>query len=481
MSIVADLITTRLDLKKIINSYFTFSTPIQYLKRLSTFLNLNCIIQAQYISMELRKRTANDTNGSNNGHRRSSREDDSSKGSFKSQPQKRKQATRRWKMPKKLKLLMQFFVVTFITIAIIVLIVFPTVFKFSPFIRRQILFMNWFNLPMGKNLSNPETEFGLNCTRHMFVESTIGYSRSVGSDSESNQKIKLGLWHILPLSRIHECDMDTPEKLKDPFSDDRPVVLYLHGNGGARGGNHRRGLYKVLTHGLDYHVVTFDYRGYGDSENIVPSLPGMVHDSKTVYEWLLKQVNNDRDRVIVWGHSLGTAIATYVVSSIQEGKSGRRQPPAVVLEAPFNSLQDVITLHPFAMVYKHLPYFESFIVEPLISTPETSIDPSSKVHLIQSPIMILHAEDDAIVPFDLGYKLYQNFEDSREKKSEDGRTKVKFVRFGPDRGYGHKAIFKDSGLPDIIKGFIEESLKLRKQKQETQKPKQEAKMDREVP
>lgn len=418
--------------------------------------------------MELRKRGTNETtnNGSDSSSRRSSREETprSRKGS--------KSGRRRWKMPIKMKLLFEFFAVTFVTLTIIVLIVFPTVFKVSPFIRRQILFMNWFNLPMGKNLSNPELEYDLNCTRHMFVDSTIGYSRSVGLDTKdptkdgnqkmSDKKIKLGLWHILPKSRIHECDLDDPKKLVNPFNDQRPIILYFHGNGGARGGAHRRGLYRVLAYNLDYHVVTFDYRGYGDSEDIVPTLPGMVHDSKTVYEWLLNQVNGDRDRIIIWGHSLGTAIATYVTSSIQEGKSGRRQPPAVVLEAPFNSLRDVVAEHPFAMVYKRLPYFESFIVEPLLSTPDTSIDPSSKVGLIQTPVMILHAEDDAIVPFDLGYKLYQKFEESREQKSDgDGQSNVKFVRFGFDREYGHKAIFKDKDLPSIIKSFIDDALKLR--------------------
>lgn len=432
--------------------------------------------------MELRKRTTNDGSASNNGQqesRKSSREENGSKSLTSKSSSKKQKIYRRWKMPIKMKLLFEFFAVTFISLSVIVLIVFPTVFKVSPFIRRQILFMNWFNLPMGKNLSAPETEFDLNCTRHMFVESTIGYSRNVGHDDsgtvnpggvKADQKIKLGLWHILPKSRILECDLNSDHKILNPFNDDRPIILYLHGNGGARGGAHRRGLYRVLAYNLDYHVITFDYRGYGDSENIVPTLPGMVHDSKAVYEWLLKQVNGDRDRIIIWGHSLGTAIATYVVSGIQEGKSGRRQPPAIVLEAPFNSLKDVVTEHPFAMVYKRLPYFESFIVEPLLSTPDTSINPSSKVELIQSPVMILHAEDDAIVPFDLGYKLYQNFEESRDKKSKNGQTNVKFVRFNSDRGYGHKAIFKDQSLPTIISEFIDESLQFRQRtKQQSSK------------
>lgn len=69
--------------------------------------------------------------------------------------------------------------------------------------------MNWLNLPLFRNLSNPEMEFGLNCTRSFYIESEAG--------------IRLGIWHILPKSRINECDLNDPERLPadKAFNDDR--------------------------------------------------------------------------------------------------------------------------------------------------------------------------------------------------------------------------------------------------------------------
>ena len=50
----------------------------------------------------------------------------------------------------------------------------------------------------------------------------------------------------------------------------------------------RLGLYRVLT-GLGYNVVTFDYRGYGDSvpSAAAPSVARVVEDAGAVYSWLL--------------------------------------------------------------------------------------------------------------------------------------------------------------------------------------------------
>ena len=46
----------------------------------------------------------------------------------------------------------------------------------------------------------------------------------------------------------------------DSLADDRPVILYLHGNTASRAVAHRIELYRLLRK-LDWHVVAFDYRG----------------------------------------------------------------------------------------------------------------------------------------------------------------------------------------------------------------------------
>lgn len=296
--------------------------------------------------------------------------------------------------------------------------------------------MNWLNLPLFRNLSNPEGDFGLNCTHNFYIEN-------------SQEGLKLGAWHILPSSRISECNLNSAEKLdpKKAFADSSHVILYLHGNGGARGGNHRKELYKVLAYNsqLNYHIITIDYRGYGDSTPVEPDAEGLVKDAKIAYEWLLGQLNGNTQRVTVWGHSLGTAVAVHMISSLQESK----QPSSVVLEAPFSSLADAIKDHPLAKIFRKHPFFEEFFVQPLV-VPETNFDSISLIKGVTSPILILHAMDDGIIPYSQGLKLFNVAMKSRGTNS----PAPKMISFDSSRGYGHKGIFKDPDLAKFVSEFI---------------------------
>ena len=43
---------------------------------------------------------------------------------------------------------------------------------------------------------------------------------------------------------------------------------------------------------MDYHVITFDYRGYADSTPAPPHETGVVSDAMTVYNWLKQRIGN---------------------------------------------------------------------------------------------------------------------------------------------------------------------------------------------
>ena len=93
---------------------------------------------------------------------------------------------------------------------------------------------------------------------------------------DSAPGVTLGVWRIPPssspsssssssarLSSAPAADSPSPVAAEAEF-DGRPVVLYLHGNSAHRASAHRVELYRLLA-SMGYHVVCFDYRGYGDS------------------------------------------------------------------------------------------------------------------------------------------------------------------------------------------------------------------------
>lgn len=303
-------------------------------------------------------------------------------------------------------------------------------------IRKSLLFMNWLNLPLFHNLSNPETEFGLNCTRNFYIDN-------------SGEGLKIGAWHVLPGSRISECNLNSAEKISPnkAFADSNHIILYLHGNGGARGGNHRKELYKVLAYNsqLNYHIISIDYRGYGDSTPIEPDAEGIIRDAKVAYQWLLAQLNGNTQRVTVWGHSLGTAVAVHMISSLDKSK----HPSSLVLEAPFTSLAEAIREHPLATLFRKHPFFDEFFVNPLV-VPETNFDSVSHIKDVTSPILILHAMDDGIIPYSQGLNLF-----NVAMKSQGAKTPApKMISFDASRRYGHKGIFKDPQLPKFVSEFV---------------------------
>lgn len=120
-----------------------------------------------------------------------------------------------------------------------------------------------------------------------------------------------------------------------------------------RGFSYRVSLYKLLTR-LGYHILTFDYRcrdlilsllshfdhrAYGDSSPASLSERTAVEDGRAVFRWIQEIVrSDDRPRIVLWGHSLGTAIATRTLLDIQEDNEDLVA--GLVLESPFNKMED---------------------------------------------------------------------------------------------------------------------------------------------
>ncbi len=62
-----------------------------------------------------------------------------------------------------------------------------------------------------------------------------------------------------------------------------------------------------------FNVFVFDYRGYGASEG-TPGLEGAQKDIDAAMRTLLARGDIDKDRIVVYGRSLGDALAVYNVA-----------------------------------------------------------------------------------------------------------------------------------------------------------------------
>lgn len=176
------------------------------------------------------------------------------------------------------------------------------------------------------------------------------------------------------------------------------IIFYLHGNSGSRAASHRVELYKLLRE-LGFHVIAFDYRSYGESTTISPTEGGLVRDAIAVYKYI---TNVTKNPIYAWGHSLGTGVVSHTMALLE--RQNIHGPRLLVLESPFNNIRDEVREHPFARLFRSLPWFNYTIVDPLY---ENDLRFESDKHIAEfsQPILIIHAEDDLVVPFKLGYKV----------------------------------------------------------------------------
>jgi fermentation-respiration switch protein FrsA (DUF1100 family) len=159
-------------------------------------------------------------------------------------------------------------------------------------------------------------------------------------------------------------------------------LLICHGNAGNLSEFdrpvHYAGLYQ-----LGLNLLAFDYRGYGESDG-APSEDGLYRDAQAAYRHLRENLGVPADRIIVFGHSLGSAVAIDLVS---------RAPSAgLIVEGAFTSAVDR-----GQELYPYIP------VRWVASSRFSSID---KISEIRVPKLFLHAIGDEVIPLAHGRRLF---------------------------------------------------------------------------
>ncbi|MEM7404952.1 MAG: alpha/beta hydrolase [Pseudomonadota bacterium] len=197
------------------------------------------------------------------------------------------------------------------------------------------------------------------------------------------------------------------------------TVLFLHGNAGNI--SHRmETIYHWHTLGLNCLII--DYRGYGLSGG-KPGEAETREDALAAFKFLTGERGIGADAIVLHGRSLGGAVALSVLDAVTPG--------AVIIESTFTSLPDI-----GAEQYPWLP------VRLMSRIQYSSL---ARVRELTVPLMIMHSNEDRLIPFHHGRALY------------DAAPQPK--RFFEMRG-GHNSGFAETGPAYIqaLREFVTEHL-----------------------
>jgi hypothetical protein len=173
-----------------------------------------------------------------------------------------------------------------------------------------------------------------------------------------------------------------------PAESAKATLVISHGNAGNI--SHRYLLMRSLVR-HKFNVLMYDYRGYGRSEG-TPTEEGVYEDGRAFFDYALNLPEVNPQRIILWGTSLGGAVAIDVAA--------QRPAAGLIVESTFTSAKDVArVLYPFLPVHFFL---------------RSKFNSIEKIRTLNIPTLVIHGEHDSIIPIGLGRKLFNAANEPKE-------------------------------------------------------------------
>ncbi len=166
----------------------------------------------------------------------------------------------------------------------------------------------------------------------------------------------------------------SPAKERDKFT-----IVFFQGNAGHLGYRN----YKVRPW-LDagYGVLMVGYRGFGNPGS--PSEYGLYEDARAAIQ-ALHHRGVPEQAMVFYGESMGTGVAVQMATEYDAS--------ALILESPYTSVPDVAADR-YPMVPVHLLIRDRY-------------DSLSKIKDVHMPLLLLHGENDHVVPTKFGKELFE--------------------------------------------------------------------------
>lgn len=199
------------------------------------------------------------------------------------------------------------------------------------------------------------------------------------------------------------------------------AVLLLHGNGFNMGANLPQA---QVFYRLGYSVLLIDYQGYGKSLGKFPTETQVYGDAQAGLDYLRSQWGFRLEQIIVFGHSLGGAIAIHLASH-------NPHLAALIIQGSFTNIRDMAEHDGFAKVL------------PIDWILRQSFDSVALLPALTMPIFFVHGERDRRVPAWMSQVLY-----------DTATTPQKGLYFLPEGDHNHVPEIGGAAYQAAIAAFL---------------------------
>ena len=194
---------------------------------------------------------------------------------------------------------------------------------------------------------------------------------------------------------------------------DAPAVLYLHGSRWNLTGH----LFRLeQLRSLGFSVLAIDYRGFGKSLGELPSEASVYEDARIAWDHL-KSLQPDASKRVIYGHSLGGAVAVDLATDLDRSAADNDGARALIIESTFTNLADIAT------EVADTPW----PIRWLVSQKFDSID---KIDQVRMPVLIVHGTADPYVPSRFSEQLYEAAREPKRLLLIEGGTHNNSMRIG---------------------------------------------------
>lgn len=201
------------------------------------------------------------------------------------------------------------------------------------------------------------------------------------------------------------------------------AVIYFHGNGGNIT---NVGWVGEALSARGFDTLLLDYRGYGQSQGHARDETGLYADGDAAYNYIVEERGVDPARVVLYGQSLGSAVATDLAS--------RKKCGALILESGLSSASSVAS-----SALPWLPRALHFLAR-------NRFDSARKLKDVKVPVLITHGDPDPVLPTGEAHFLFV------------AANEPKKLLIYPGVGHNVFGSIGDSYL-DVIEQFIHRSIK----------------------